>query len=102
MCWIYTSQHHGHGYINLTNAIKQSCNYFFYEMGYRMGIETLSRYTAMFGLGSRTGIELTGEKAGTIARPEIATANGEVWTTGQTLNAVIRTGIQRFYSNSNG
>lgn len=58
-----------------------------------MGIDTLSRYTAQFGLGSKTGIELTGEKAGTIARPELATANGEVWTTGFTLSAVIRTGI---------
>lgn len=36
VCWIYTSYHRGHGYLNVSEAIKHSCNYFFYELGYRV------------------------------------------------------------------
>ncbi len=49
-CWTYELRHGGHGYLNITNAITQSCNYFFYEMGYRMGIDTLNKYARAFGL----------------------------------------------------
>lgn len=88
-CWIYNSRHIGHGYLNITEAIKHSCNYFFYEMGYRVGIDTLSEYTKRFGLGSKTGIELAGEKEGNIARRELANEEGDVWTIGYTLSASI-------------
>lgn len=96
VCWIYTSRHIGHGYLNITDAIKHSCNYFFYEMGYRMGIETLNRYASLFGLGSKTGIELTGEASGTLASKELTASKGEVWTTGFTLSAVIGQGDNNF------
>ena len=43
-CWYYSDYHVGHGYLNVSQAIERSCNYFFYETGDRMGIETLSRY----------------------------------------------------------
>lgn len=79
-CWLYTQSHRGHGYLNVTDAIKHSCNYFFYEMGYRVGIETLNKYTTAFGLGKKTGIELTSESAGTLATPELAKSRGETWT----------------------
>ena len=88
-CWYYRQYRRGHGYINITSAIRQSCNYFFYEMGYRVGIETLSRYANAFGLGRKTGIELTSENAGIVATPEVAKANGETWTVGYTLSAAI-------------
>ena len=88
-CWIYSSRHVGHGYINLSNAIKHSCNYYFYEMGYRIGIETLDRYARAFGLGSKTGIELMEETAGSLASPELAEKRGETWTVGYTLSASI-------------
>lgn len=88
-CWIYPLRHRGHGYLSLTEAIKQSCNYYFYEMGYRIGIETLGRYASDFGLGSKTGIELTGETAGTVASREVAASKGETWTVGYTLSASI-------------
>lgn len=88
-CWIYRQSHRGHGYLNVTDAIKHSCNYFFYEMGYRVGIEILDKYAKSFGLGSKTGIELTGELAGRIASPEVAKARGETWTVGYTLSAAI-------------
>ena len=79
-CWIYPSTHRGHGYLNITDAIKRSCNYFFYEMGYRMGIETLNRYVSAFGLAKKTGIELTGEEAGSMACKELTARKGEIWT----------------------
>ncbi len=58
-CWY----HAGHGFQNIVQAITNSCNYFFAEMGYRMGMDTLREYLTMFGLGQPTGIEI-GERAG--------------------------------------
>ena len=43
-CWYYRSYGVGHGYLNLTQAIKYSCNYFFYDLGYRLGIDTIAEY----------------------------------------------------------
>jgi len=58
-CWIYTSRNkRTHGYVNATSALKVSCNYYFYEMAYRMGIEPIAQYAKYFGLGTKTGIEL--------------------------------------------
>lgn len=95
-CWIYDSTHRGHGYINVANAIKHSCNYFFYEMGVRMGIDTLDRYAKTFGLGTKTNIELLSEVAGTRENREIATATGDIWTEGRVLNAAIGQGNNYF------
>lgn len=89
VCWYYTSHHRGHGWQNITNALKNSCNYFFYEMGNRMGIDTIVRYAKYFGLGSKTGVELTGETSGVLAQKELAEKNGETWTVGYTLSAAI-------------
>ncbi len=88
-CWYYTTYHRGHGNLNVSGAIQHSCNYFFYEVGYRIGIETLDRYARYFGLGLKTGIELPSETAGTLASPEVATELKETWSAGQTLAAAI-------------
>lgn len=88
-CWVYNDYGYGHGYINVSNAIKKSCNYFFYEVGYRMGIELLEKYASYFGLGRKTGIELLGEVSGTVAGKTNANKNGREWYLGDTLNAVI-------------
>ena len=88
-CWYYTTYHRGHGNLNVSGAIQHSCNYFFYEVGYRIGIETLDRYARYFGLGLKTGIELPSETAGTLASPEVATELNETWSAGQTLAAAI-------------
>ena len=58
-CW----KRSGHGSLNVRGAIMNSCNYFFAEMGYRMGMDTLREYYAKFGLGAPTGIEI-GDTAG--------------------------------------
>lgn len=84
-CW-YRS---GHGYVNVKDAIKKSCNFFFYEVGNRTGIDNLSKYAKYFGLGSKTGIELTGEVSGSVASKEVAEKNGDKWQGGDTLSAAI-------------
>ena len=78
-CWYYNSYHRGHGYLNVSGAIEKSCNYFFYETGNRMGIDTLDKYANYFGLGRKTGIELPSETAGTLASPEAAKKLNETW-----------------------
>ncbi len=80
-CW----KRSGHGYLNVTHAIQHSCNYFFYEVGNRIGIDTLAKYTKYFGLGTKTGIELTGEEKGTLNER----TQGNVWLPGNTLSAAI-------------
>ena len=55
----------GHGRLNVTQAITNSCNYFFSEMGYRMGMDTLREYLTAFGLGEHTGIEI-GDSTGSL------------------------------------
>ena len=58
-CW----NRSGHGKLNVSGAITNSCNYFFAEMGYRMGMDTLREYLTAFGLGEKTGIEI-GDRTG--------------------------------------
>ncbi len=95
-CWYYTDYHRGHGYLNVSGAIEKSCNYFFYETGDRMGIETLAKYARYFGLGVKTGIELPSETSGAMATPEYAETVGVTWTKGQTINASIGQGLDAF------
>lgn len=56
-CWIYRQYGSTHGSINVSQAITESCNYFFYETGRLTGIETIDNYATQFGLGRSTGIE---------------------------------------------
>ena len=95
-CWYYTDYHRGHGRLNVSQAIERSCNYFFYETGDRMGIETLAKYAKYFGLGVKTGVELPSETSGAMASPEYAEKIGITWTKGQTINASIGQGMDSF------
>lgn len=88
-CWIYTSNHIGHGRISVSDAIKKSCNYFFYEVGDRIGIDTLAKYSYYLGLGHKTGIELQGEISGVLASNQIAEQENRVWNPGETISAAI-------------
>ena len=88
-CWYFTDYHRGHGYLNVTQALQHSCNYFFFETGDRMGIETLGKYALHFGLGKKTGIELPSEKSGSLANKLV---NGK----GDALNASIGQGDNSF------
>lgn len=87
-CWIYNQSGGTHGQQTVSDAIKNSCNVYFYDVGRRLGIETLREYAAMFGLGEKTGIEL-GERAGVMAGPEYTEAMGGTWYPGNTLSVAI-------------
>ncbi len=96
-CWYYRSYGVGHGYLNLTQAIKYSCNYFFYDLGYRLGIDTVAEYAMKYGLGKRTGIELAGEAQGAVASKEYAQSVGyNEWYISDTLSAVIGQSFNKF------
>ena len=89
-CWIYRSSRGTHGSINTSQALQHSCNYFFYEMGRRLGIDNINKYSEMFGLGDYTGIELENEEAkGQIANPEAREKAGGEWYPGDVLQAAI-------------
>lgn len=88
-CWYYTSYGRGHGPLNVSGAIKNSCNYYFYELITRMGIDDLEKYAKYFGLGEKTNIELPGESAGTLAGKTLYDKLGETWYYGNSLSAVI-------------
>lgn len=89
-CWIYSDYGRGHGYLNVTGAIKNSCNYYFYELGRRIGIDTLSKYAKLFGLGQKTGIELPSELSGVLASKETkGKYTNNSWQGGETLSAAI-------------
>jgi len=60
----------GHGTINMKEAIKHSCNVYFYQLGSRLGIEAIARYAAHLGLGELTGIDIDQEKPGLVPTPE--------------------------------
>ncbi|MDR0979109.1 MAG: hypothetical protein LBL91_04165 [Lachnospiraceae bacterium] len=89
VCWIWTNQRRGHGYLNVSEAIQHSCNYFFYEVGYRVGILEIERYARYYGLGERTGIELPSETSGTLAGETLYSTKGQTWYLGNTLSAAI-------------
>lgn len=88
VCWYYTSYHRGHGNVNIKQAIQKSCNYFFYEMGRRLGIDNIEKYAKYFGLGSKTGIELS-DTAGTLASKDTAKSKNRNWYLSDTLSAAI-------------
>ena len=84
-CW----NRHGHGYLNVSQAIEHSCNYSFYDLGDRLGIDNLAKYSYYLGLGHKTGIELKGEIDGVLASNEIAKQENRVWNPGETISAAI-------------
>ena len=89
-CWIYTPRYgmRTHGYVNVSEAIQVSCNYFFYEVGRQLTITKIDEYCEKYGLGQPTGIELS-EKTGVLAGPAYREENGKIWYDGDTLQAAI-------------
>ena len=87
-CWIYNTNGGNHGSINVSEAIEVSCNYFFYEVGRELGIDTLVDYATRFGLGQKTGLELY-EESGVMASPEYTESLGGTWYEGSVLSVAI-------------
>ena len=99
-CWIYPG---GHGSMNMQNAITNSCNMYFYEVGYRLGelggsfsnddgIEVLSEYAAMYGLDRKSGVEIEE------AEPSVATKDVVRASIGQSNNGYTTAALARYVS----
>ena len=95
-CWIYSNYGMTHGTINVVQAITYSCNYFFYNFGDLLGIDKLSHYAALYGLGEHTGIELpelTGQMSTQSFKEQYT---GTPWYNGDTLQAAIGQSYSEF------
>ncbi len=99
-CWIYPD---GHGWQNMQNAITNSCNTYFYEVGYRLGelegsfsndtgIEHLSKYASMYGLDRKSGVEIEE------ADPSVATRDVVRASIGQSNNGYTTAALARYVS----
>lgn len=76
----------GHGSTNLIDAITESCDIFFYDLSYNLGIDRIHQYLSAFGLGKKTGIDLEGELNGIIPNKEWKRRHyNEMWYPGETL-----------------
>ncbi|MGZ5467733.1 MAG: penicillin-binding protein 2 [Candidatus Aminicenantales bacterium] len=88
-CWFAP----GHGAMDLSDAIKNSCNIYFYTLGRRMGIDTIAQAASLLGLGRKTGVDLVGEKEGLVPsegwkRKTLKTP----WYPGETISVAIGQG----------
>lgn len=79
---------HTDGPITVTQALQRSCNIFFYETGWRLGIDKQDEYAAHYGLGQKTGIEIS-ELTGQLSSPATREAAGEQWTSGNVIQSAI-------------
>jgi penicillin-binding protein 2 len=90
-CWVYGKK--SHGVVNLHEAIVQSCDVFFYNVGMRMGIDTISKYAKMLGLGARTGIDMPSEEPGLVPSEEwVQRVYHHKWYPGSTISVSIGQG----------
>ena len=88
-CWYYLRYGAVHGNINVVKALQVSCNYFFYEVGRLLTIDTMNDYMSSYGLGQATGVELP-EVTGVLAGPDYRDDHGlDPWFGGDTLQAAI-------------
>jgi len=88
-CW----RKEGHGTVNAHLALKLSCDVYFYTLGQKLGIDKIARYARLFGLGSPTGIDISGEKRGLVPDPAWSlAARGHQWWPGETISVSIGQG----------
>jgi penicillin-binding protein 2 len=89
-CW----KHAGHGEMDVVQALEQSCDVFFYQVGEAVGVDTLAKYARAFGLGALTGIRLSQEAKGLIPTKEWKLKRlGRPWQGGETLSVAIGQGF---------
>ena len=83
----------GHGTVDLHLALVQSCDVYFYEVGRRVGVDRLAEFTARYGLGQETGVELLSEKKGLVPSTSWKqSSKKEPWFPGETLSFAIGQG----------
>ena len=89
-CW----KKSGHGFMNLHDALVQSCDVYFYTIGHRLGIDTIAKYAKRFGLGRSTRLGLSREKKGLVPTTQWKLLNKkEPWLLGETISASIGQGF---------
>ncbi len=93
-CWIWRAsknpnEHLTHGENNVTDALRDSCNYFFYTIGEQLGVDTMGEYAHDLGLGVSTGIELVEATGNMSNRYNHADYTGTEWRIGDTMQAAI-------------
>ncbi len=75
-----------HGTVDFTKAIEQSCDVYYYELAYRMGIDSMHDFLAKFGFGEQTGIDILGERSGSLPSTEWKKrVHHKIWYPGETL-----------------
>ena len=88
-CW----KKNGHGRVTLRESIRQSCNVYFYLLGQKLGIDTISEFSSRCGLGQRTGIDLSGEVLGLVPSSKWKKRIfGTAWYPGETISVSIGQG----------
>jgi penicillin-binding protein 2 len=88
-CWVKG----GHGPVDFTKAIYQSCDVFFYTLAEKLGIDRIAKYATMLGLGQKTGIDLPNEVAGVMPSEEWKIRNfKQKWFAGETISVGIGQG----------
>jgi len=84
----------GHGKINVYRALVESSDTFFYQMGLKLGVDRLAHYARGFGFGSKTGIEIKGEKGGLVpSKAWKKRVHGEPWYQGETISVSVGQGF---------
>jgi penicillin-binding protein 2 len=100
-CWLWNSRRQVHGLVDAETALKVSCNYYYYEVSDRVGIDAIAKYARAFGLGEKTGVELIGEVPGILSSREYVQKLNEkgynkTWTIGDTLSSAIGQSYNNF------
>ncbi len=91
-CWVL-AEHRVHGVVDITKAIYQSCDVFFYTLAEKLGIERIAKYATMFGMGQKTGIDLPQEVSGVMPSEEWKLRNyRQKWFAGETISVGIGQG----------
>src|SRR5579862_1140956 len=91
-CWI-ASTHGSHGSVNISKAIYQSCDSYFYTLAEKLGIEKIAKYATMLGLGQKTGVDLPQEVSGVMPSEEWKIKNfKQKWYAGETISVGIGQG----------
>ncbi len=88
-CW----KRGGHGWMDLRSAIQHSCDIYFYDQGQKLGVDQIAHYARLFGLGTPTGVDLSGERSGLV--PDVRwsqESRGHPWYPGETISVAIGQG----------
>jgi penicillin-binding protein 2 len=88
-CW----KRAGHGRVTVHEALRESCDVYFYSLGQKLGIDRIARYARQFGLGGPTGVDLGDEKAGLVPDPQWSQrVRRSQWYAGETISVAIGQG----------